>query len=449
MGSAFAPIKVDFHHLEIPLNKSELRKYGSPHHKVNEVGDYFRNKLKDGDYDTQSNLELEFSREQILCANEAYPECAVGDPLVDLEVWDEWQNGERAFPYVGAFHPLGIERQDAKAESPAAIGAIGEIFAGLFTQSGISPWVVVRPIRKWPDLICATKDDRFAFIESKGFLCKDGRERIGEVRLPSTKEFNKCCKDAVNQLNADPAVKVWLSFTGLISVDPFHFSVCFISLDRPIEERSAATSDTVPEAVKQGLVDRVVSESCAAYEFRCQSVVAPVQSNVFADDEDDTRALERAKQKVWEEEAEKLPRRVRKVVSGVVANSFSSRDLNEELLGFAKKRLKRIKRASNPSSLSGKRLAEAKKLASSGELAFLRETSCGSLCITDLPRETRRSIELKFQVGSWGNATESILQQQGLELYRCGGVAVGISRKVDGESSPIGQPFESLILGDN
>ncbi|MDA7492859.1 hypothetical protein N8510_02045 [bacterium] len=94
--------------------------------------------------------------------------------------------------------------------------------------------------------------------------------------------------------------------------------------------------------------------------------------------------------------------------------------------------------------MSGKRLAEAKKLASKGELAFLRETSCGSLCITDLPVETRLEIETQFCEHNWDAASSSLVTSRRLELYRCGGVAVGIAKKVSGEESPIGKAFDSL-----
>lgn len=92
------------------------------------------------------STDIAFTRNQIFCANEVFPEAVSADPLADLEIWHEWRQSIRRFPYPGLFSPLAIAAQNGKTTNPTSVGVIGEIFAGILSQAYIAPWVVVRPI---------------------------------------------------------------------------------------------------------------------------------------------------------------------------------------------------------------------------------------------------------------------------------------------------------------
>ncbi|MBS0261388.1 MAG: hypothetical protein JSS02_05475, partial [Planctomycetes bacterium] len=161
-------IDVSFEHWRYTFTEEILRRYGSRHYSRADVGWVLFEEacreatLKDGHH-------LMFHPDQILCSNEAFPEAAVADPLADLEIWDEWNNGTRAFPYPGRYSKLGITTQEDKTSSPSSIGVIGEIMAGIFAQAGICPWVLVRVVRKWPDFIFSQNNGMYSFVESKAF----------------------------------------------------------------------------------------------------------------------------------------------------------------------------------------------------------------------------------------------------------------------------------------
>jgi hypothetical protein len=159
-------IHVSFQHWCHVFSDKALIRYGSPHFDSHSAGQALRQEVVDRASQVE-DVALQFSEEAILCANEAFPEAAVADPLADLEIWDEWSTGVRSFPYPGKYGRLGIQTQGPKTSSPASVGVIGEIMAGLFAQQGVAPWVLVRVIQKWPDFIFAEHDERYAFVEAK------------------------------------------------------------------------------------------------------------------------------------------------------------------------------------------------------------------------------------------------------------------------------------------
>jgi hypothetical protein len=200
-------IHVSFQHWCHVFSDRALIRYGSPHFDRHFPGQALRQEVV-GSASLVDNVALPFPEEAILCANEAFPEAAVADPLADLEIWDEWSTGVRSFPYPGKYGRLGIHTQMPKTASTASVGVIGEIMAGLFAQQGVAPWVLVRVIQKWPDFIFAEQDGRYAFVEAKA-SAQTLPSSTGLMGRVAPGLLDECLVEAVQQLNADPYGRVW------------------------------------------------------------------------------------------------------------------------------------------------------------------------------------------------------------------------------------------------
>ena len=75
----------------------------------------------------------------------------------------------RVFPYPGKFSRLGLTHQEPKIAAPSSVCVLGEIMTDILLEAMISPDVLVRVIRHWPDFIFFLGHDVYAFIESKAF----------------------------------------------------------------------------------------------------------------------------------------------------------------------------------------------------------------------------------------------------------------------------------------
>jgi hypothetical protein len=236
------PLRFEFRHIRYEIDDADLIKYGSPHFDAVTAGKHLKERLKNFGQKVTS-FRGELSRAHVLCGNEAFPEAAVSDPVADLELWDEWRSGTRVFPYPGRYSRLAIQTQGHKISSPSSVGVLGEIVAGIFAQAGIAPWVLVRVVRRWPDFIFATRDAHYAFVESKAFTL-DGDDSE-ERRTDST--LGECLVDAVQQMNADAYVRVWLAFTVVRRISPeIELGVTFYELRAPAirlaQQRDASRS---------------------------------------------------------------------------------------------------------------------------------------------------------------------------------------------------------------
>ena len=114
MTSHTSPIHVHFTHLACEFDDAELCRFGSPHVNKKELSQQLLPKIQQRTASTKRELTLQFTRSQIICANEVFPEAVSADPLADLEIWDEWQQNIRRFPYPGLYSPLGIVEQASK-----------------------------------------------------------------------------------------------------------------------------------------------------------------------------------------------------------------------------------------------------------------------------------------------------------------------------------------------
>ena len=253
-------IDVSFEHWAYELPEELLVRYGSPHFDENSAGRALSLEVK-RDATRVTSHSMVFQSSQILCGNEAFPEAAVADPIADLEVWHDWRSGIRAFPYPGRYGRLGIRRQEAKTSSPSSVGVLGEIMVGLYSQAGISPWIIVRVIRRWPDFIFYTEaTGRYAFVEAKAFTQESSGRSGLSVRIPDAL-LGECLVKAVHQTNADPFVTVWGSFTDIVQVAPMRLLVTFLELNPPSSKLDFDLPRFLPQPVLVGLAERAISRA--------------------------------------------------------------------------------------------------------------------------------------------------------------------------------------------
>ena len=425
---------VKFQHHKIKLQDAELRLFGSPHFSNKEAGEAIQ-----GIVNSRSEYPIfedcfEFDRKQILSANEVFSESAMADPLADLEIWDEWRTGAREFPFAGKYSRLSIAEQKGKVASSTALGVLGEIFTGLFCQNYISPWVLVRPIRRWPDFIYYQEGGRYAFVESKAFTGtaeKDGSnlERIRGALL------RDCLVDTVRQLNADPFVTVWLMFTELNSIHPMSLSVTALELDAPDAHREQIVQQVVPGAVIKGITERVLSAAIASKD---DTIV----------NRQDERMSKKDIQAFWDEVLDVVPRETERLVGNAAPKSLH----DEVCKAVAFEAGAIVRKYKKPPKVSdrGQRLTEAKLLASAGKLAQLRSIGDKKIYLADLNEKIRTEIETSWKAG-WVNANQSLCCLKDIELYRCSTAALGMSehdcqgesvemRHIYGAEAPITPP---------
>jgi hypothetical protein len=246
-------IEVEFKHWKYEFSDDDLQ-HGSPN-KKGIAKTMLRAALQQATLVQEETVN--FTVEQILCANEAFPEAAVADPLADLKIWNEWRSGVRIFPYPGNYSRLSITNQPPKTNSTSSIGVIGEIMAAIFGQALIAPEVLVRVIQRWPDFIFYPRDGRYAFLEAKAFTQRIKITSENQFGIPAT-EFGECLLDAVHHQNFDPFVKIWYAFTGIQQIEPIcRFSTQLIELDVNQSKREGRQV-IVPQLVIDGLAERAI-----------------------------------------------------------------------------------------------------------------------------------------------------------------------------------------------
>jgi hypothetical protein len=254
-------MEAHFQHWHYEIADELLTRYGSPLFSRTDAGAALQERLPSGAVMVSSRT-INFQEQHIICANEAFPEAAVADPLADLQVWDEWETGHRIFPYPGRLSRLGLMRQEGKISSPSSAGVLGEIFGGLFAQAYVAPQALVRVIRHWPDLIFYADSDIYAFVDARAFTEElDGRYL--RDRVPGGLLRELLC-NVVAQLNADPHLEVWLAFTGVLTIQPqFRLAVTFLTLTPSPGKRGANPRRNLPPAVVRGVAERAPAQATA------------------------------------------------------------------------------------------------------------------------------------------------------------------------------------------
>ena len=370
-------------------------------------------------------MDLSFKRAHILSCNQVFPEAASADPLQDLEEWDEWRNGNRQFPYPGIHSPLAIFSQPGKRTNPSAVGVIGEIFTGVLGQTGISPWVISRPIGSWPDFIFQTKARTFAFVESKASVNIGADAR----KTPDRALLREGLCDSLQELNSEPLNTVWLSFTEVLQIDPFfEVNVTFVEIEAPIQritERGNGRA-ALPEVVVQPIAERVVSSAITNFLSK-----EAVSNEVAASSEEEVNFRLKV-------EPGLLPALVDLGnYDDSIAEATHGDDGTDDaspvvqIIDRAKKLLQKIKKKKLVAQESGKRLRTAKSQTTKGQLGTLRKSDEKSIYLVDLDEDSRTVVKKDFKPANWAASTQPLVTQVGdseLELWRCSGSAVGIGQ---------------------
>ena len=426
-------MEVHFQHWEYEIPSELLTRYGSPHFSIKEAGRALLPKFLRG-ASLANHCRVNFNERHIICANEAFPEAAVADPLADLRVWDEWCNGSRRFPYPGRFSRLGLTHQEKKTSSPSSVGVVGEIMAGVFSQAFVGSQVVVRCIRHWPDLIFHADADIFAFVESKAFTNAKLASKL-EDRIPDAL-LREMMYAAVQQLNADPHLDVWGAFTGIVQIQPqLVATVTMIRLVPPHGRRQANPRSELPLAVIKGVAERAVAQASIRLSpdqlrtfSRSKVKNAKRDTGLMRENEFASKSAEYVFQESATGKTEASRRHVEEVlqdsamqeVESILTDAApkiaveGSRDLIEA-------EVKKLIRAYKPSeALVGKRFFEIKSAGERSTLQKVRQVGEDWIFMADLGPEDLHKVESSWEP-AWENAAAPLTDCEGHEVWRCGG----------------------------
>jgi hypothetical protein len=408
-----APMEVDFSHWRFELTADELRKFGSPHFDKKSAGEALAAAFEHRGISVDSGFS-EFTRDHITTANQAYPESAVVDPIADLELWEEWRLGNREFPYVGRYAPLGIFRQGIKTSSPSSVGIVGEILAGLFGESVIAPAVLVRVIRRWPDFIFYSGIDAgnhvFAFLEAKAVGPNSLSGRTVCNRRVLSPQFQELATNAVQQINSDPLTDVWGAFTFIRRIVPFSAAVTFVQIVPPPGRRHAPYSTEIPKTVLSGLAQRAVG--AVVSELPDEAVTEMVRARDVETD--------RLYQEIVDGSVRQFDSIVAEEIPGAAA-SIPDERRNDEIA-------EAISQIRSTGPLPGKRFGEAKRATVAQRTPTLKAVGTAGdhyIFMADLPAENRSTLRSEW-LPDWQNAAQSWDVQDGVTLWRAGGAVFTI-----------------------
>jgi hypothetical protein len=218
-----------------------------------------------------------------------------------------------------------------------------------------------------------------------------------------------CINHAVHQLNADPFVTVWFSFTEICRIDPLELRVTFIELNAPEQRSIDQTRRVVPQAVVQGLAERAVSTGTAKVLQK---------EGYFPGDSVGTKNRHGKNQR--EIEAFSVEE-VAEVMIDAVPDALHE-SAKEEIQKQARKlAAKAVPRSTDP----GKRMTAAKELASEGQCGELRSLGSERFYLVDLTAEQRKLLEREWSP-NWEQAVQKWKTIRGTDFWRCSSAAVGL-----------------------
>lgn len=415
-------IDVLFQHWQHEFSDSEL-KYSSPHFDSHTAS----KSLVQSVASKASRIchhHLSFSPSQIQCANEAFPESAIADPLADLALWDEWQSGKRSFPYLGRYSRLGIVSQKPKNQSKSTVGVLGEIMAGLFAQAYVGPLVLVRVIDRWPDFIFYNKPTGlYSFVESKAST--GPAVGLGEIgKLISQKLLGECLYEAILQLNTDSNVTVWGAFTKICNVDPMKLEVTFLELNLPGAKRTKLMR-TLPPAVVSSLAERTVSRA-ASELVMSGHIEREIQKN------QNLKSAMGGSKKRNENLAEIVTETASNYIEEMLidagpeaALSGGRKEIEEEIKSIAAKGVKEALAISAETLSEGKKFREILHVSSPGILAQVRRSGDKNIYMSKLPPDFEND-RLSNWEADWKMASTSFATHGQMKLWRCGGAVFGM-----------------------
>jgi len=403
-------IDVRFEHWTYQFSDEELMRYGSRFFERREAGSYISERIFNA-AQMQYGHDIAHRETQIICANEAFPEVALADPLADLSVWDDWRSGFRDFPYPGKYSRLGIQKQEGKTSSPSSVGVIGEIMAGLYSQVGVSPWVLVRVIRRWPDFIFYTGGDRFAFLEAKASASENQQSQAGVLFIPG-EVFKEFIVDAIQEINTDPFTKVWGAFTQIDTIDPTRMKVTFLELDCDNARRDRAGLRILPEAVMSGIAERAIKRAMAKSDETKYLILTKRKSR---NNEQSNALIEEIVPSIMIEIEHILSEEGIEI--GVLASHQFLESKLRTFLGSEKFH----------AAESGRKFRDAKERSAEQGPAAIRTVADRELLIQDIEPSLRSQITQNWK-RDWSLANQPTSAKNGLDFWRCGGALFSLSQ---------------------
>jgi hypothetical protein len=218
--------------------------------------------------------------------------------------------------------------------------------------------------------------------------------------------------DALQELNADPFLRVWLVFTDIVSVQPLRVHVSVLETEAPATRR-AGRPTAVPDAVIDGLAERALVASAAELEPRINELFERVKGT-------DSRA---ASEELWRRLKLLAVERAESMLALAVPD-----DLGLPAVDAIRRRIQKQKtRKMNLELTEGKRLIEAKREASEGALTALRRAtgSDQGLVLADLP-QTQLGLFRAQWTPNWEHANTPWGELDGCRLWRCGSAILGL-----------------------
>ena len=281
--------------------------------------------------------------------------------------------------------------------------------AGLFAQVGVSPWVLVRVVRRWPDFIFATGNKTYSFVESKAFTQNTSGDDGLRGRVLN-EHLSEGAADTVQQLNSDPLGRVWYAFTHVVSITPMMLDVTFVELSSVREHRNHTT--TMPQAVVDGLAERAINQAAA-----------------MLDPEDLDDLGRPPKNRLWNVPG-KIKGLAAEQLGDLLKDAGSEVGDDEDNLAVHRaieKILSRLqkKRWTRPGAEEavGRRFMEAKQQAIEGRLSKLRRVADKWLLMADLPPDQQSDVRGRWNI-NWERASSPWGVVDGIELWRCGGAVL-------------------------
>jgi hypothetical protein len=285
--------------------------------------------------------------------------------------------------------------------------------AGFFAQEGVSPWVLVRVVRRWPDFIFGHRNGMYSFVEAKAFTGSASGKTGLESRV-LTPLIAEGAMHAAQQLSCDAFGTVWYSITRVRDIVPISLEVTFIELNVPQSRRQAQEKRPVPAAVIDGLAERAVNQAAARLNLR------NLQDLQVEARRDRSGIVSNLRELADKEAADLLFEM--ELGSGAPPTEQMAQAVGR-LLAKVNKRRTRAKELDDPSE---RRFMAAKERAAASYLSPLRRIGDQFIYLADLPREAVSRVKEEW-TQNWKRANQPWGVVGTSDLWRCGGAVISIS----------------------
>jgi hypothetical protein len=186
--------------------------------------------------------------------------------------------------------------------------------------------------------------------------------------------LEECLVEAVQQLNADPYVRVWGAFTQIQQIAPMAFAVTFFELDVPDSYRANRPHRILPQAVLVGLAERAISTAAANLaEYEIDALTSKARSS-----KGEVSAQTSVEGKLIQLTMEEMEALVASEEGDVVLA------VSPEQSEFAREIERQVQKVRVPEKRIGRRFYEAKVRAGEGTLRQVRTIGTSSLLLTHM-----------------------------------------------------------------